>query len=81
MLTICMVLLCEDSQMEEVKTVYIEDCGGWWLSGCRGSVAEHWQLKPEVSWVQLPVAAGLFTFLYFCLNSFNSSAIGIKVLF
>ena len=24
--------------------VYIEDCGGWWLSGCCGSVAEHWQL-------------------------------------
>ena len=30
-----------------------------WLS------AEHWGLKPEVSWVRLPVAAGLFTFLYF----------------
>ena len=25
--------------------------GGWWLSGCCGSVSEHWQLKPEVSWV------------------------------
>ena len=22
-----------------------------WLSGCRASVAEHWRLKPEVSWV------------------------------
>ena len=31
--------------------VHIEDCEGWWLSGCCGSVAEHWQLKPEVSWV------------------------------
>ena len=30
--------------------MYIEDCEGWWLSGCRGSVAEHWRLKPEVSW-------------------------------
>ena len=28
--------------------VYIEDCGGWWLSGCRSSVAEHWRLKPGV---------------------------------
>ena len=26
------------------------------------SVTEHWQLKPEVSWVQLLVTAGLFTF-------------------
>ena len=23
-----------------------------WPPGCRGSVAEHWQLKPEVSWVR-----------------------------
>ena len=42
-----------------------KDCEGWWLSGCRGSVAEHWQLKPEVSWVRLLATAGLFTFLYF----------------
>ena len=38
---------------------------GWWLSGCCGSLAEHWWLKPEVSWVRLPVIAVLFTFLYF----------------
>ena len=31
----------------------------------------QWQLKPEVSWVQLLVAAGLFTFLYFRLITFN----------
>ena len=31
-------------------------------SGCHGSVAEYGHLKPEVSWVQLPVTAGLFTF-------------------
>ena len=37
------------------------------MSGCCGSVAEHWWLKPEVSWVRLPVTAGFFTFLYFCL--------------
>ena len=28
-------------------------------------MAEHWWFKPEVSWVRLLVAAGLFTFLYF----------------
>ena len=31
--------------------VHVEDCEGWWSSGCRGSVAEHWRLKPEVFWV------------------------------
>ena len=40
-------------------------CGGWWLSGCRGSVEEHWRLKPEVSWVWLPGVAGFFHFLLF----------------
>ena len=40
-------------------------CEGWSLSSCHGSVAEHWQLKPEVlvSWVRLPVTASFFTFL------------------
>ena len=47
--------------------VHIEDCEGWCLSGCRGSVAEHWRLKPEVSWVRLPATASLFTLLYFRL--------------
>ena len=28
--------------------VHIEDCEGWWLSCCFGSVAEHWWLKPGV---------------------------------
>ena len=41
--------------------VYIEDCERWWLSVCRGSVAERWRLKPEVFWVQL-----CYTFAY-CL--------------
>ena len=41
-----------------------EDRESRWLSGCSSSVAEHWRLKPEVSWVRLPVAAGFFTFLY-----------------
>ena len=43
----------------------MEDFKGWWSSGCRGSVVEYWWLKPEVSWVQLLAAAGIFTFLYF----------------
>ena len=53
--------------------VHIENCEGWWLSGRRSSVVEHWWLKPELSWVQLPAAAGLFTFLYFCFITFISS--------
>ena len=28
--------------------VHIEDCWGWWLSGCHSSVAEHWLHKPGV---------------------------------
>ena len=28
---------------------------------------KHWQLKPEVSWVQILAAAGIFTFLSFHL--------------
>ena len=28
--------------------VHIEDYEGWWLSGCRSSVAEHWLHKPGV---------------------------------
>ena len=47
--------------------VHIEDCEGWWLSGCCSSVAEHWRLKPKVSWIRLLAAAGVFFFLYFCL--------------
>ena len=50
-----------------ICAVYIEDCEGWWLSGCCGSVAEHWRLKLEVSWVQLPAIASFFNFFYFCL--------------
>ena len=46
---------------------HIGNCGGWWLSGCCGSVAEHWRLKPEVSWVRLLATASFFTFLYFRL--------------
>ena len=49
--------------------VHIEDCEGWWLSGCHGSVAEHWRLNPEVSWVQLLAAAGLFHFPLFSYHN------------
>ena len=47
--------------------VHIEDCEDWWLSSCCGSVAEHWWLKLEVSWVLLLATACFFTFLYFRL--------------
>ena len=54
---------CYEAKIEESeKGQHVEDCEGWWLSGCRGSVAEHWRLKPEVSWVRLPAAAGLLYF-------------------
>ena len=52
-------------------TVHIEDCEGWWLSGCRGSVAEHWRLKPEVSQVRLTAAAALFYFPLFSPHNFK----------
>ena len=37
-------------------------------------MAEHWRLKPEVSWVRLLATAGFFTCLYFCLitSKFNT---------
>ena len=54
----------ENLHQERTHIDWIEDCEGWCLSGCHGSVAEHWRLKPEVSWVQLLVVVGLF---YFCL--------------
>ena len=37
------------------------------LSGCCGSVTQHWQLKPKVPCVWLPVTAGFFPFLFFHL--------------
>ena len=27
-------------------SAHIENCEGWWLSGCHSSVAEHWLHKP-----------------------------------
>ena len=58
---------CVTEAFSTTCAVHIEDCEGWWLSGCHGSVAEQWQLKPEVSWVRLLVTAGFFTLLYFRL--------------
>ena len=42
---------------------------GCYEFGCRCSVAEQWWLKPEVSWVRHPAAAGLFTSLDFRLTT------------
>ena len=56
---------CATEAFSTTCAVHIEDCEGWWLSACRGSVAEHWRLKPEVSWVRLPAAVGLFHFPLF----------------
>ena len=67
---------CATEVFSTTCAVHIEDCEGWWPSGCCGSVAEHCRLKPEVSWVRLPPTAGLFPFLYFCLiNSFVTDVI------
>ena len=58
-----MAARCATGAFSTTCAVHIEDCEGWWLSGCCGSVAEHWRLKPE----RLPATAGFFTFLYFRL--------------
>ena len=44
---------CVTEAFSTTWAVYIEDCENWWSSGCCGSVAEHWWLKSEVSWVWL----------------------------
>ena len=43
--------------------VHIEDCEGWCLSSCRGSVAEHWLHK--LAWVRFQATVSLFTFPHF----------------
>ena len=57
-----MAARCATEAFSTTCAVHIEDSEGWWLSGCRGSVAEHWWLKPEASWVRLSATAGLFYF-------------------
>ena len=42
------ILRCVTEAFSTICAVHIEECGGWWLSGCRSSVAEHWQLKTDV---------------------------------
>ena len=68
--------LLTDSTVQIISS--LEDCEGWWSSGCRGSVAEHWWLKPEVSWVWLQAVASLFTFLYFRLITSFISSLAVK---
>ena len=51
---------CYEAKIEESESEV-----GAWSSGCCGSVAEHWQLKPEVSWVRLLATAGFFHFPLF----------------
>ena len=56
---------CVTEAFSTTGAVHKEDCERQWVSSCHGSVAEHWWLKPDVSWVRLLATAGLFTFLYF----------------
>ena len=81
-------VLSENSLNQEFRcyeakiAVHMEDCEGWWLSGCCSSVAEHWRLKPEVFWVRLLAAAGLFTFLHLCnlsLQKFQGIPFGAQL--
>ena len=64
----CLMLEIKELRYHRETTcaVHIEDCEGWWLSGCHSSVADHWRLKPGVLG-STPEATGLFTFLYFHL--------------
>ena len=66
-------LKCVWSNPVFLQCIHIEDCEGWWLSSCRGSVAEHWWLKSEVSWFnsqQLLAFSLSSTFASKRLNSF-----------
>ena len=74
---------CTTEAFSTTCAVYIEDCEGWWLSGCCGSVAEHWRLKPKVSWVRLPAAAGFFHFpplawSHACINEWYRQYVGVS---
>ena len=61
--------MCAMEAFSTTCAVHTKNCEGWWSSRCRGWVAEHWRLKPDVSWVWLPAAAGLFTFLSFRITT------------
>ena len=58
----------------------VQDTEGWWLSGCHDSVAEHWRLKPDASWVWPPATAGLFIFVSskFIFSSMRRDALRIQ---
>ena len=45
---------CVTEAFSTTCAVHIEGCENWWSSSYCGSVAEHWWLKSEVSWVWLP---------------------------
>ena len=46
--------------------VHIEDCDGWWLSGCHGSV-EALVAQARGVLTAILATAGVFIFLSFCL--------------
>ena len=48
---------CVTEAFSTTGAVHKEDCERQWVSSCHGSVAEHWWLKPEVSWVRLLATA------------------------
>ena len=65
--SMCQAARCVTEAFSTTCAVHVKQCEGWQLYGFRGSVADHWRLKPEMSWVRFSTTAGLFTFLYFLL--------------
>ena len=63
----CQAARCVTETFSTTCAVHVKQCEGWQLYGFCGSVADHWRLKPEVSWVRFSTTTGLFTFLYFLL--------------
>ena len=68
-LSMCQAARCVTETFSTTCAVHVKQCEDWRLYGFRGSVADHWRLKPEMSWVRFwfSTTAGLFTFLYFLL--------------
>ena len=54
---------CATEAFGTTYAVHLENCEDQWLSGCRGSVAEHF--KPVMFWVQHPATDGIFHFPLF----------------
>ena len=64
--------------------VYIEDCEGWWSSGCCGSVAEHWWLIIMENWVEFGtrlVGSRLLPFLMCFVTLISYLFLHIELLF